>query len=98
MVVGDVNHRAKCLSVLFHFNRFPDVLGLEHQMQAGRIAYTSQIYAFFIALFFLRIKIHTLGRRSRKGADNCTFQNCRGIVVVFIIYFCILLLAASDQI
>lgn len=26
------------------------------------------------------------------------FQNCRGFVVVFIVYFCILLLAASDQI
>lgn len=35
--MGDVNHQAKCLSVVFHFNLFPDVLGLEHQMQAGMV-------------------------------------------------------------
>lgn len=51
MVVGDVSHRAKCLSVLFHFNHFPDVLGLEHQMKAGRIVYMSQIYTFLLHCF-----------------------------------------------
>lgn len=51
MVVGDVNHRAKCLSILFHFNHFPDVLGLEHQMQAGITAYMCEIYALLLRCF-----------------------------------------------
>lgn len=60
------------------------------------IAYMSEIHALLFHCFS-GLKIHTYGWRSRKGTANCTFQICRGIVV-FIIYFCILLLAASDQI
>lgn len=51
MVVDDVYHWAKCLSILFHFKHFPDVLGLEHQIQAGMIVYISEIYALLLWCF-----------------------------------------------
>lgn len=60
------------------------------------IVYMSEIYALLVRCFSYIQKIRTSGWRNRKGADNRTFQNCRGFVV-FIVYFCILLLAASDQ-
>lgn len=60
MVVGDVNHRAKCLSILFHFDHFPDSLGLEQYMQdcIQGITHMSEIHTLLFHCFS-GLKIHT---------------------------------------